>query len=414
MQACARCDDQAGAVCARCLDAAYCSPRCQKLDWSSHRLICGKVYTGDHSDLLWVRGTNTSIFMSCYLSNRKWHLLAKGEQFRRRFVPMMETVDSGISGIGGVNFESISAYPATVIVGSGRYAAKTVPYSNKPELKRIKENLQFEPQPWRASLVEIAYSFMRMKQYYGYAKHYPLALRYRNFVNGQYTEHTFEEDVQKFQQLLELFSIDVQLPVDWQSRDEDSQRQHVIALLTNIRRRFGYYEPEGLDSSLLRQKSLDEFLQSGVVWMVNGDRDQLLSLVIAIKLFHPTRWPALETLLVNEVHRLLYHAELIRIIYNEAVSNRPPVYTITDADRRILEAPIPLIIASTNERVQGKRVRQQHDASELKLPGKIRIGATGANVIVVRSNDKKALKKLLRELPVPITDVQIRVDDRIF
>jgi hypothetical protein len=414
MENCARCNNQATAVCTRCSIATYCSERCYSLDWTLHKRICGKVYTGNHDDLLWVRGTNTSIFLSCYLSNGKWRLLAKGEQFRRRFVAMMETVDSGISGIGGVNFESISAYSATEIRGSGRYAARTSPYSNKPELVRIKENLRFDPQPWHATLVEIAYSFMRLKQWSGHAEYYPLALRYRRFVNGQYQEQIFEDDVRKLEQLFELFATDVYLPLGWQTLDEVSRRRQVVALLNGIRRQFGYSESEAFDSSLLNEEELQSILQRGIVYLVSADRDQLLSLVVAIKLFLPVRWPLVEALLVNEVHRLLRHAELIKIIYNEAVSNRPPAYAVTEEDRRILEAPIPLIIASTNESIQRTKVRPYDSASELKLPGKIRIGASGANVIVVRRKDKNALKKLLRELPVPITDMQIRVDDTIF
>jgi len=88
---------------------------------------------------IWSRGTNTSVFLSYYRGPNDSHvLLSKAEQIRRGFVPMMETVDPGITSPLGVNRRSISGSPKGFLSQNAIYANNgAAPYSQEETFKWV-------------------------------------------------------------------------------------------------------------------------------------------------------------------------------------------------------------------------------------------------------------------------------------
>lgn len=415
---CVQCSAAATLKCGRCPFVAYCSKECQSLDWVKHQLICGRVYHGEHEDLLWVRGTNSTIFLSCYMRKGRWWLLAKGTQFRQGFVPMSETVDPGITSIAGINFDAISAYPPSMIHGSGQYSMKAKPVSPTESLALIMTQLKEDA---RAGLIPMAYAFMRVKQYEGDAEEVmPYTKRFRQTQNAQEKERYLATEQQELVNLRRLMAADLQLPAEWDALSDSEKRQSFINLLTQLRTQYGFGAQYGLDMSYLDPSGMQRRLSNPVAEFTRFITDSMsrrttfIPRVIGVKLFVPQEWSALHKQADSLILDLLNNIDTIQLIYDAAISDRKPVYAMTSADKDIGDQPIPLIIASTNEATKGYRVFEKDPNSELGLPPKIQIGATGANVIIVRSQDKKRLKQLLRSLPTPITDVQIRVDDTVF
>lgn len=415
---CIQCSAVPKFSCGRCPFVLYCSKECQSLDWSKHKLTCGYVYTGTHEDLAWVRGTNSTIFLSCYLQNGRWWLLAKGVQFRQKFVPMSETVDEGIMSVAGINFDAISAYPPSMIRGSGQYAMKAQPVNPTDSMALIQRQLKEDA---RAGLVAMAYAFMRVKQYEGSAEEvFPLAKRFRQTENAQEKERYLEREKEEFSNLLCMMDADIQLPADWKALVITQRRQPFIDLLTQVRTQYGFGPQYGLDMDYLIPSRLRKMLDNPVAEFTRFLTDSLarrstfIPRMISAKLLAPEEWPALHKRAKDLILNFLRNIDTIELIYHEAVSDRDPVYAMTPADMDIGDHPIPLIIASTNQGTKGYSVFENDPNSELGLPPKIEIGANGANVIVVRSQDKNRLKQLLAGLSVPITDVEIRVDDTVF
>lgn len=120
-------------------------------------------FDSPYGDLLWVRGTNTSIFLSCYHEDGQWKLMAKGTQFRKGFVPMMETIDPGINAIFGVNYTSISGYPPSKITGSGEYATKphnVIPFDVELAEQELRDILSGKEGLKDCSPILMAYRFL--------------------------------------------------------------------------------------------------------------------------------------------------------------------------------------------------------------------------------------------------------------
>ena len=118
---------------------------------------------------------------------------------------------------------------------------------------------------------------------------------------------------------------------------------------------------------------------------------------------------------LEEIARLLSNTKIVQNLYRVAVSDEPPVYKVTPFDETmILSDPIPLVIASTNSSTAGYRHRESDPSSELGLPEKIQIGRTGANVVIVHPRHEARLRDLLKNIEVPITDLEIRVDRELF
>ena len=118
---------------------------------------------GAYDDLKWVRGTNTSIFLSCYKEpDGKYYLMSKGTQFKNGFVPMSETVDPGILSMRGVNWNSISGYPHNKITESGVYATSKLDFNIDSTKDVLEESLSK-----KCGIIFTFIMFMRLKQYYG-------------------------------------------------------------------------------------------------------------------------------------------------------------------------------------------------------------------------------------------------------
>ena len=113
----------------------------------------------------WVRGTNSTIFLSCYKEDDNWYLMSKGYQIDKGFIPMSETIDPGILSLSGVNWDHISAYRFSEINKSGAYALKLNKFSLEAIEMNINNLLDQKYDDIIKYIMELNYNFIRLKQY---------------------------------------------------------------------------------------------------------------------------------------------------------------------------------------------------------------------------------------------------------
>jgi hypothetical protein len=170
-QRCLVCGTWTTKKCGQCRRAFYCSIKCQQTHWHTHKPECEKwsglsfvgdgggdqwnfsylrtkvgessrpndrwpATFGDGSFLKWTRGTNSSILLSLYHDGGKIWLLNKGDQLKRGFVPMMETWDSGIDLFLGVNWWGVSGMHPFNLGKVAAYAKKTRAYDQDHEIRQ--------------------------------------------------------------------------------------------------------------------------------------------------------------------------------------------------------------------------------------------------------------------------------------
>lgn len=406
MDLCDVCWDDGKFTCSECEKAVYCSEKCQKIGWEWHELWCFRKEE-KKDPILWVRGTNTTIFLSCYRQNGRWYLMSKGDQFRQGFVPMSETIDPGITSIAGVNYNYISANPPSKFEESMAYALRAAPFHYLDTVSELTNAKYLE-------LVKVIFLIMRLKQYDGemtdIVKIVTEKLLSREWVKEELTEIT--ETLIEFKKIKKLLFADIKKP------SMDISREDYIAFQNEIRRTFGleFWNYLSLDKK--------EWLQS-MIRNAEGELYRFIASAYNRKEYLVTRIIMMKSFLQNEEYKevFLHIAEIMKkykrnikvfmSLYEKTISSEPPVFSVTKNDEIILENPIPLIIASRNASTQGVRHREDNPNSEIMLSSPIEIGGSGANVIIVRKQDLSKFKVLLKLLEFPINDIEILTEFKL-
>ena len=387
------------------------------------RLLNGD-FNSSYGDLRWVRGTNTSIFLSCYYEDGQWKLMAKMTQFRKGFVPMMETVDTGILSLAGTNNTNISGFPPSKIKDSGNYATQdsnTTPF-DVDETERELRFYLFEKPPEKCNPIGLAYLFMRIKQWYGsempslgdinvketecytniksdfanIRKFYTLSIavisdsfdRYRDAaIKIAKSELDYEEKIDKYLAIENMARAEYELPetqyapADLYDQDINRNNQPMLWLAQSFNRQ----DPKNFFS---RSFAIAMFATEDKKEMFDGFKAQL-----------------------NEKAQVYLERSNFREMFFELAIDitQPPAFQLTDTDKEILKSPISIVLASTTK----KGVIGLQD--EENIIDSIAMGQDHGqvDVIYVRSQDVNALREVLSMIHPPLY-MKIRVDDTIF
>ena len=361
-----------------------------------------------YGDLLWVRGTNTSIFLSCYRADGGWKLMSKAAQFRKGFVPMMETIDQGITQPLGTNNINISGFPGKKIKGSGGYATKEYNLEPVDEAKLEEDLRMLFDSAYKCSAVKIAYVFFRIRQYKGLET--PILDNFKNTA-------CYKEAQKQMKLWNDFFTKAIRILSD----DFDAYRAQAVEL-RGLEDRKGYLELEKtackkydfsrqpyfvpVDFYAQEIESNDaNFLRDGFHAM---DSVKFFERVFAIAMFANTNkiFRRLKKSYTNQAELGIARVGFQQLFLETAIdTSQPPAFLLTESDKAILESPIPIVVASRKQRpVEGI-------SDELNMIDSIEIGPEGADVIYVRQREHSALRTLLQERSI---DLEIRVDDSIF
>jgi hypothetical protein len=409
----------------------YCSQRCQKHNWVEHKLVCGldtpqSLEPSEHHGLNWVRGTNSSIFLSCYLESGKYRLMAKGEQFRHGFVPMRETIDSGITFFAGVNFSGISAYHPSLIRESGAYANRTVPFDPLEAWGKMRDYLNSKV-CYEVGPLHLAYWLLRTKQYYGDSED-TIHLANIHKRSPCYTEHKkmFADARAYFASILRILDARLVLPTDFDATmkafedHEDWNRRHtyLINIENDIRRSLDLPFTYGLDGVLYRRDTMERYIleetpriREFLRFVGSPGNTELYPRLIAAKLFAEDIFTPLKEQIRSRA--LVYEANVavVESLYEAALSPDDPVFTLTPFDKAIVEDPIPLIIASTKS--HGQPVDPTRPNVELALYSSVVIGEEDADIVFLKHADYPRFMQLLAQLD-PQPQLIIRLNDEYF
>lgn len=394
MSQCKVCDSPTTTGCGNCKEVYYCSKKCQHDGWISHQFVCGKAITSD-SNIQWVRGTNSSIFLSCYRENGKWVLLAKGDQFRRGFVAMSETVDGGITSLAGVNFNSISAYPPSQLNGSAVYALRAAPFDPNSTIRKLAKGEQ--------NFVEALYAAMRLKQFYGI-----LPETLQRLVDDITSFESFretKENLRQYDGLTRLIEAELHVPSTNSLYYTDFQ-----AYQDEICERFNLEKGRSLEPSA--NETLVEYWTSDLnkhfVSQSNGPDVfwYLIPRILYTKALLPKTKSTVLMPLATIFKNRHANVRLLLQLFQIAVDRNPPPFLLTPKDKEIISDPFPLVILSTNQNPSIRAV-----SKELLVPSPFEIGPTGADVVLVRGQDYKRAKKLFQELRIT---AELTVDDDAF
>lgn len=381
-------------------------------------LIQESVPGDPYWDLRWVRGTNTSVFLSCYFDDGEWKLLAKGAQMRRGFVPMMETIDGGITTADGVNNYEISAYPPSKIRESGRYAMEernVTPFNVVKTAENLAELMDdYTPHPVKAS-----FFIMRIRQW-GKSDH---LLREMDIKNSEW-----------YQRVKAVFSA------------EKSFYRFAVNLLADNFERYARAAREARDRmdrkgyAAVRQLAADEhglkmgnfFVDASFKGAELTHRGRQLKLVFEVPFYAHDKNEFFDAFFafmvfgsdetIDAVHKetrgilevsagLIARVDFAEKFFEGAIDlDKPPIFTLTSLDRGILEAPVQIVVASTSQRALPPHPRN----GETNIFDSIAFGPGGVDVIYVRASQRAALERVLDTIRPPIRGVEIRVDDSVF
>jgi hypothetical protein len=372
-------------------------------------------------DIRWVRGTNTSVFLSCYFDDGEWKLLAKGAQMRRGFVPMMETIDGGINGTFGTNNTMISGYPPSKIKGSGNYSTKSyniAPFDPGSTVRAVHEILE-EP-PSQLHFSKIIFYFLRLRQWRQDAEAVQL-LRELDFKNRN-LYHFLKDDLKTkkdfYRSMPRLLADDFEryIPAARAARERGNTNDFFSILETASKE----YHDSG---------------NGDIPWDFFADDMKKRGTDLKIMLVRPFdfaifqtffRWVFVFKVLGSDDDKAAFY-EITRDLPDRAVIGLErnefrerffedaidlearPVYRLNSLDRAILEAPVPIVVASTAQ--AGVQVSL---GGENNIFDSIAFGPGGVDVIYVRASQRAALERVLDTIRPPIRGVEIRVDDSVF
>jgi hypothetical protein len=364
-------------------------------------------------DLKVVRGTNSSVFLSCYREDDgNWYMMSKGYQIRHGFVPMSETIDSGILGLFGVNKDYISFYPPDKIKDSATYANRVKKYDPLENLDRYmlwacdETYAAFKGTNYEANnacnAVLLIYLILRLKQYYG---SHAAALNPLDQLKRKYRELKCSEV--------------------WEERKNGFKRR--IGKITSLANYdYSKYRQQYLEGSNEIKLEIDNKIRSEIDKELLGEAyEGYMRINCAFDPYEPIRddmpnmGPGISCIIRNIMQNDSYKKELldranndlewietVQTQLNNAIRNEPK-FKLTDEDKKILENPIPLLFASTTE---GTVISEK--THEYGIKDKIKIGSGGMDVVYVKAKDRDALMKILSDRD--INDLQVRVNDTIF
>lgn len=402
MDLCHVCWDNAKFACSGCNKSVYCSEHCQAIAWNSHKIQCGKPQTP--LPILWVRGTNTTIFLSCYRNTDGWFLMSKGDQFRKGFVPMSETIDPGITSIAGVNYDFISANPPAKFEESMNYALRAVPFRYMETVSELVKAEYME-------LVKAVFLLMRLKQYDGEVT--PIVTELTKTITSR---DWFQKQLQEINDtLVEFKKIKKLLFAKIERPSPEISREDYIAFQNDIRKQFDlpYHHYLSLDKGSWLRNMLKNPTGEFYRWIANAynRKEFLVTRIIMVKSFlEEEEYADVFAHIVRIMNGYKKNIKVFMNLYQKTIDPISPVFEVTKNDEIILEDPIPLIIASRNASTNGKPHRTDVVNSEINLPSPIEIGNNGANVIFVRKSDEGKLLLLLKRIGFSIADIEIFTD----
>jgi hypothetical protein len=392
-----------------------------KLDGSVD--LTAKHIRSHFGDLKWVRGTNTSVFLSCYHEAGRWKLMAKGEQMKRGFVPMMETIDGGIAQIFASNFREISGYPPRKIKDSGAYAKKEYnirPFDVSAAFNTITDLHAAKKGKTPCGIVRIIFAVMRLKQYLGASN--VTGVDFRTSECYQADVKTYESARRELRDILDFIESDASrfrrlLP----SRDGlsietyESYKRAYLSVQNKYLQKYGFESSDYANATMLLNPlaawTNQNIARQMLIEVVATGRRALLRTIIAAKLLLDAEvtTPAFHAL-AEQVTRALEKIDIDLGLLEEALDkSAKPRFALGEHDREILAAPIPIVVAST---VRGADLIKGNQ--EENIIGTVDIGADSIDVIFVQERHAMALRQLLLRLTPPIEDVEIRVDDTVF
>jgi hypothetical protein len=372
-------------------------------------------------DIRWVRGTNTSVFLSCYFEDDEWKLLAKGSQMHRGFVPMMETVDAGINATFGTNQTMISGYPPSHIRGSGEWSTReqnVTIFDPVTTARRLQEIFEDRPSP--GYFAKIIFSFLRIRQWGDDAEAGQL-LRQLDFKNTDW--YAFEKAELKrkkdfFRSVPRLLADDFEryIPAAQAARESGNTGDFFSILgmaseeyhnLGNMKIPWDFFADDmkkrGTDLKIMIINSFDfasfsSFFRWVFVFKVLGSDDDKVA-------FYEVTRGLPEKAVIG-----LERTEFWERFFESAIDlETAPAYQLNSIDKEILEDPISIVVASTAQ--SGIPVSK---TNETNIFDSITFGPSGVDVIYVRAFQREALERVLRMARPPIEDVEIRVDDSVF
>jgi len=415
MLACLVCKEKTPLRCDRCRAVSYCKTECQISDWHQHQAICGKLEEL-YADVLWVRGTNSSIFLSCYHENGKWLLLSKGDQFRRGFVPMSETVDNGILNTSGVNFYFISAYVKRGLRGSAEYAMKVAPFQFESTVALLEPPKRSYPsQQTRQHFLQEAIGLMRLKQFDGAMtpRIKEVLQRIESVPVDEYNSaEAYMERANMYENLLIFINADLPRPApgtlyytDFRAYLEQTVQQFGLPFW-----RYAMSSPiEGNDGVRDWIKNPERAITRFV-----GEKESIAEYVVPrilqIKsVLEPEEYASYVEILTEFVSKALANIRLALKVAESATSDRPPVYKLNQFDKSLITEPFPLIVASSNASTNYQAIRA--GGPELKIPSPTELSPNAANIIIVREVDYPRAQALLAKLKI---NVRLIADDWAF
>lgn len=366
-----------------------------------------------HGDLLWARGTNTSIFLSCYSTNDGWKLMSKGSQLQNGFVPMMETVDIGINDPFGTNYVYISGVDRFNIYLAGSYAIKTYNAQPVDETKLKIDVLELFDPEYKGDCrpIPIAYAFLRYRQYTGLE-----TLDLGDFRDTKcyknaraYVTEMSEYIVKAIRILSAKFDVyraranELKVLHDKKGylklQNDASKPYNLTREAFSTRGDFYAQHLEGA------QEDKKQWLRQGVFQLIDY---KLFSYAFAIAMFASDDlvFRGLKDSLVQELEKGLSRLAFQQRFLELAIDTRKrPEFVLTESDKDILRRPFPILVASR------KRRPIRFSGIQVDMVDSIEIGDNGVDVIYTREEDQDALRTLLRERGL---DIEVRVDNSIF
>jgi len=381
----------------------------------------------------WIRGTNSSIFLSCYFENNKWYLMSKGYQIYNGFVPMSETIDPGILSISGVNWEYISAYEFDKINISGSYALRLNIFNLEETKQKLSLELQKEDKN-KIEIIYIIYYFLRIKQFTGNSKsvEYYYNLMVTNNLNKIILERYVK--IKEFLDLIiTLFNSDLNMYKQQLNFNILDNRELYAKLENEIRKKYNLPEKKispyfAIDPNFVTETNITDYIfknyKKYYYPMINGSHtwNNYITNIILTKLLvdsNNNEYIKIKKEVIDYMNKHLDFLKNLIDIFNYAIDpNIQSKYVLNTQDKKILESPISLIICSrkiTGEIIHTFEEDDGKKYNELGIKNKIEIGNNGADLIIVKNEqDKIKLIELLRNINFNINEIEIVVKTEYF
>lgn len=359
---------------------------------------------------VWVRGTNSSIFLECYRKNGKWYLMAKGYQFNKGFVPMSETIDCGITDSNGVNWETISGYSFEHIKDSGSYANKTTIFDIDSEIKNLNSIIEYCEDP-----IRLSYVLLRIKQYLGSNQQImDLLIKFQN--KKEIIVKKINNKLEYFQSFVGIIDEDLS-KYPFEKVKEAIEKNHKI--INEILKKYNFpqfdYNRFGPYLYFNDKDYIDKTIRCKLRYSgafscpISQTQNEIPFKFLVVNFFASD---IVEKYNVKEKIRKQCNNHIRNLTYTKNLfeyasdPNQHAKYKIMESDKKILIDLVPIIIASST-------IKGEYICGETNIKKKLVIGKNGADIIYVKS-DTDAIK--INELLAikKIDDVEIRTNSTIF